>query len=145
MIPSKTMVSLCLYAIHTMPRYWGVDSLVWRPSRWIVSPIISRKDDNNHNSHNGLNAESIIEPRKGTFMPWSDGSRACPGKKFSEVEFVAVIITLLRDHRVRPTVMNGETEEEARQRIIDVVNDSHVRISLQMRHPTRAMVSWVRT
>lgn len=143
MIPPKTLVFLNSFAIHKMPRYWGTDSLVWRPSRWILSPAISNKGDTNRNNHDGLDAESILEPRKGIFMPWSDGPRACPGKKFSQVEFVAVIITLLRDHRVRPTVMGEEKEEDARQRILDVVEDSGVHFTLQMRHPTRAMVSWV--
>jgi cytochrome P450 len=105
---------------------------------------MDRKEDNTRNNHDGFDAESILEPRKGTFMPWSDGPRACPGKKFAQVEFVAVIVTILRDYRLRPPVMNRETEEDARRRILDVVKDSRLNFSLQMRHPTRAMVSLVR-
>jgi cytochrome P450 len=42
----------------------------------------------------------IIKPAKGTFLPFSEGSRACSGKKFATVEFVAVLFTLFREHRV---------------------------------------------
>jgi len=42
----------------------------------------------------------ILKPAKGTFLPFSEGSRACSGKKFATVEFVAVVFTLLREHRV---------------------------------------------
>jgi len=45
-------------------------------------------------------AHGILKPAKGTFLPFSEGSRACSGKKFATVEFVAVLFTLFRDHRV---------------------------------------------
>lgn len=43
---------------------------------------------------------ALFKPPKGTFLPFSEGSRACSGKKFASVEFVAVLYTLLKDHRV---------------------------------------------
>lgn len=141
--------------MHKMPRYWGPDSLVWRPSRWIISSSSTttrRTGDADVDDHQdiksvtspSLDTESILEPQKGTYMPWSDGPRACPGKKFAQVEFVAVLISLLRHHRVRPTVRDGESEEKARRRILDVVNDSAIFFTLQMRRPAEAMVSWVK-
>lgn len=38
LIPADTMGLLSICAMHTQPRHWGEDSLVWRPSRWIISP-----------------------------------------------------------------------------------------------------------
>lgn len=43
---------------------------------------------------------AVLKPPKGTFLPFSEGSRMCSGKKFASVEFVAVLYTLLRDYRV---------------------------------------------
>ncbi|KAJ7596564.1 cytochrome P450 [Mycena floridula] len=43
---------------------------------------------------------ALFKPPKGTFLPFSEGSRACSGKKFASVEFVAVLYTLLKEHRV---------------------------------------------
>ncbi|KAJ7160377.1 cytochrome P450 [Mycena filopes] len=45
-------------------------------------------------------ASGLLKPAPGTFLPFSEGSRACSGKKFASVEFVAVLFTLLRSHRV---------------------------------------------
>jgi len=48
----------------------------------------------------GTSQRGILKPAKGAFMPFSEGARACSGKKFATVEFVAVLFTLLREHRV---------------------------------------------
>ncbi|SLM38548.1 hypothetical protein LPUS_08801 [Lasallia pustulata] len=143
-IPPKTLVFLNSFAMHKMPRYWGSDSLVWRPSRWIL-PSCPGTVSNGASLSSGIifDKETLLEPKKGTFMPWSDGPRVCPGKKFAQVEFVAVLSTLLRNHRVRPVARDGEKEEDAQQRILDVVADSGIHFTLQMRHPTRVTVSWV--
>jgi cytochrome P450 len=42
----------------------------------------------------------IFKPAKGTFLPFSEGARACSGKKFATVQFVAVLLSLFREHRV---------------------------------------------
>lgn len=34
-LPAKTIILPSYCSIHTDPRYWGSDSLTWRPSRWI--------------------------------------------------------------------------------------------------------------
>ncbi|KAJ7022565.1 cytochrome P450 [Mycena alexandri] len=48
----------------------------------------------------GATSQGILKPAPGTFLPFSEGSRACSGKKFASVEFVVVVFTLLRHHRV---------------------------------------------
>jgi len=55
----------------------------------------------------------ILKPAKGTFLPFSEGSRACSGKKFATVEFVVVIFTLLREHRVE--LADGWSAERVRK------------------------------
>ncbi|KAI1485519.1 hypothetical protein F5X96DRAFT_659588 [Biscogniauxia mediterranea] len=42
-----------------------------------------------------------------TFIVWSEGARDCPGRKFSQVEFVATIASLFRDWRVNPVTFEG--------------------------------------
>lgn len=58
-------------------------------------------------------AQGILRPAKGAFLPFSDGARACSGKKFATVEFVAVLFTLLRDHRVQ--LEDGWTAERVKK------------------------------
>ena len=69
----------------------------------------------------------------------------CPGKKFSQVEFVAVLSCLLRGHRVRPVLLPGESEEDAQKRVIAVVEDSEMELAIKMNHPERLRVRWEKT
>lgn len=105
----------------------------WNPKRWI-----------NIDAKTGQ--ETIAQPPTGTpFLAWSVGPRICPGKKFSQVEFVAVIATLLKSYRVKPLVIEGkmETEKQARDALLEVVNDSLNIITPKMRRPEDAGVVFV--
>jgi hypothetical protein len=42
---------------------------------------------------------------------------------------------LFRDHPVQPVPNSGETLEQARTRVLNVVKDSNVELLLQMREP----------
>ncbi|KAF2971337.1 hypothetical protein GQX73_g2191 [Xylaria multiplex] len=128
--PPDTMVIPSYAALHTHPRFWGPDPLVWRPSRWI--------------DRDGL-VEELVTPQRGTFIPWSEGERSCPGKKFSQVEFVATMAVLFRYWRVVPEPMKGETSDSARMRLLNLIEtDSAQVLLLQMLHPERAPLSWAK-
>lgn len=132
-IPPNTMVIPSYAAVHTEPRYWGPDSLVWRPSRWIQGAAAAPGQ------------EDLINPQKGTFLGWSEGARDCPARKFSQVEFVATIATLLRDWKVDPVPFDGESPDNARKRVLDLIKeDSGPVLLLQMLHPERVSLTWKR-
>ena len=138
-IPPKTMVILNVTAIHTHPKYWGNDSLVWRPSRWIEpKPTVGGET-----TPGSLDDETLHSPEPGTFFPWSNGLRVCPGKRYSQVEFVAVLSTLLRRHRVEPAKMEGESMSEARQRVLDRLTDCKFTMTLHMRDPSSVAMQWI--
>jgi hypothetical protein len=61
----------------------------------------------------------------------------CPGRKFSEVEFTAVISRLMRTHRLSIVRNSGESEVQAWQRVRKVVNDCDNQMLLKMRDPGR--------
>ena len=116
-IPPYVILHLNQAAVQTQPRNWGNRSFEWLPDRWIDS----QKSD-----------ETIMEAPggKGTYLPWAEGARNCPGKKFSQVEFVAVLATLFRRWNVRPALFEGETVQQAKERVLGVVDDSHVVLTL---------------
>ncbi|KAI0189453.1 cytochrome P450 [Astrocystis sublimbata] len=129
-IPPNTMVIPSYASVQTDPKHWGSDSLTWRPSRWIDTTATT--------TGNG-SEEHLVSPQKGTFLGWSEGSRDCPGRKFSQVEFVAMIATLLRDWRFDPVTAPGETIGDARRRVLcQIETDSAPVLLLQMLHPERA-------
>ncbi|KAI1778869.1 putative cytochrome P450 [Hypoxylon cercidicola] len=90
-LPPKTILMPSYASMHTDPKYWGPDSLQQRPSRWIKPGLAGRP------SH-----EEIDMNERGVILGWSEGTRDCPGKKFSQVEFVALMVGLFRRWRVDP-------------------------------------------
>lgn len=77
-------------------------------------PMLSRSSSNGSAmDSNTTSSYGILKPAKGTFLPFSEGGRACSGKKFASVEFVAVLFTLLREHRVE--VAEGWSAERVKK------------------------------
>lgn len=81
-------------------------------------------------------------PSHEAYIPWSEGSRLCPGKKFSQVEHVAVMVAMFRDHCVVPSRREGESEEMARLRAVESLKDSGMVLLFQMLHPERTALEW---
>ncbi|KAI5920166.1 cytochrome P450 [Camillea tinctor] len=138
-LPPKTIILPSYGSMHTDPRYWGDDSLEWRPSRWI-RPGSKVEADNKLEPGD----EEIDMNRRGVFLGWSEGTRDCPGKKFSQVEFVALMVGLFWQWRVDPVKEHpDESMEAARQRVLDLIRgDSGWVLLLQMLHPERAPLVW---
>lgn len=93
------------------------DEHVFRPSRWLNPPG---------------SAQRLYHPPKGTWVPWSMGARVCPGQKMAQVEFAAVLLALLRDHRVEAVPLAGEGPGQTRARLDGRLRDSRWVTVLQM-------------
>ncbi|KAL9609797.1 MAG: hypothetical protein Q9167_005451 [Letrouitia subvulpina] len=132
-IPPATFVSINVQALHTDPTTWGSDSLIWRPSRWMVQDPSSRVGVNEH----------LITPRTGTFIPWADGPRNCPGQKFAQVEFIAVIATLFSSYRVEPVLEDGQSLGIGQKNLLSMVEGSAISaITLQIQEPRKVALKW---
>ncbi|KAK3986032.1 putative cytochrome P450 [Cladorrhinum sp. PSN332] len=125
-IPPQTMIIPSYASIQSEPKWWGEDSLEWKPQRWV---------DNNGD---------WVPAKKGTYIGWSEGPRDCAGRKFSQVEIVATLAVLLRDWTVEPVLAGKETPAEARQRVLNVIEESTPVVLLQMNHPERTPLVWKR-
>lgn len=136
-IPSNTAILTSLLAMQTHPKYWKQDPLKWQPLRWIKSSPSS-----NTNLAAKLQAEEIFVPLKGTYFPWSDGPQNCPGKKFAQVEFVAVLACLFRDHRVRVVLKDGEDCQKAQRRVLAVAEDCELGLLLRVRDADSVRLAW---
>ena len=84
-----------------------------------------------------LDEEIFVTPAKGTFFPWSDGPQDCPGAKFSQVEFVAVIARLLREHRYTAVQRRGESWEDTRKRILQTTGEIDLEMLPKMKDANR--------
>ncbi|KAK3387966.1 cytochrome P450 [Podospora didyma] len=130
-IVGPCIVYLVSTYLHTNPADWGDDGDAFRPTRWL-----------NPSPKEG--EPPIITPAPGTFIAWSGGPRQCPGLKMSQVEFVAVISTILRTCSIEPVTKDGETMDQARQRLLDVMQDSQPTTTLRMKRPEDIHLRWVK-
>ncbi|KAJ9602782.1 hypothetical protein H2200_012562 [Cladophialophora chaetospira] len=134
-VPSGVIVSSNNYGVHSDPRWWGEDSLEWKPKRWIMVDPDSKK-------------EVIAPPPPGAaFVAWSVGPRICPGKKFSQVEFTAVLSLLVANYRLEPLLMaekGMKTKDDGRKAILDVIWASHNMLTPKMGRGKEAGVALVK-
>ncbi|KAL9101010.1 MAG: hypothetical protein Q9187_009292 [Circinaria calcarea] len=137
LLPPETWVTANSEALHTNPSIWGPDALEWRPERWLTP------SHNDHPTNSNSESEIFFEPAKGTFVPWAEGPRACLGRKFAQVEFVAVMAMLFHKHRVRPMSLPGESALQTRERLLKMADESGIfAISLQMEKPQSVPLVW---
>ncbi|KAJ8059987.1 hypothetical protein OCU04_011599 [Sclerotinia nivalis] len=144
-IPAGVSVHCSLPALHTHPRYWGDNPLAWNPCRFI-SKIHSSHDNAESNSKNTFESEVLAPETSENFMPFAWGQRVCPGKKFAQVELVAVLARLFRDWKVEPEPRQGETLEQARDRVwrSSLVVDHERHMLHEMYDPESVGLRWVR-
>lgn len=110
--------------IHLDPEIWGSDVHEFRPSRWL--------DDSG----------GLITMAKGHFLPWSGGPRVCPGVRFSEVEFVATILTLFRNSRCVPLATPGDSSSDPVLKLQSIVRDPVTKSTLQVKNPKDVYLKW---
>lgn len=103
-VPANTLILMNTSATHRNPNYWPAVSRTtedgppypvssFDPFRWL------RKDQGN----------SAFSPVPGSYIPFSDGPRACMGKRFAQAQFCAVMATIFKNYSVELAV--GDTQE----------------------------------
>jgi cytochrome P450 len=130
-LPPNTMIMENMLGIHTDPEVWGTDAYLWKPERWIVK----------RDGLEGIDNEELMPAPVG-FIPWSYGPRVCPGKKFAQVEFVAVIASLMAHHHVKIDALDGETKLQTSKRVDDALLNSRALITLKMLNPEKVKLVW---
>lgn len=151
-IPAKTMVNLSLNGLHFNPKYWGRSPSVYRPQNWdarcdcewaAMSEAKEKKtaaqEDRGDHAPRTTPFASIRTPVEGAYAPFSEGARACLGKRFSQVEFAAVMAVIFREYRVELVRGDGKTWEQVRQETAETLESclSYLTLSLQKRVPLR--------
>lgn len=124
-----TLVGGHLYGAHLSPR-WGPDAKTFNPKRFV--------------STSPTGEESLVIPEGTVYGPWLTGPRVCPGKKFSQVEFVAVVAQILSQYRIEVQQQVGESGVSARLRAISVLDEKYFNISTHLRRPENAGIRLVR-
>jgi cytochrome P450 len=95
MLPAECRIYINVPATHHTPRYWP-DPYKLDPTRWLKAPQSEKL------SSTAKETTAVAHSRyvRGTFLTFSDGGRACLGRKFAQAEYIAFLATLLREYRV---------------------------------------------
>ncbi|KAK2755486.1 hypothetical protein FQN54_006423 [Arachnomyces sp. PD_36] len=121
-IPADTLTIVNNTAIHHNEANWPHPHII-EPRRWLTANpnAYDPKAPTPQQEAEILDQSTdrpIASHRRGTFMTFNEGPRACLGRRFAQVEFVAFFAGLLRYHRLR---LDGsfepvELEEQIRLR-----------------------------
>ncbi|WDK19634.1 cytochrome P450 [Colletotrichum graminicola] len=133
-IPPNTNVFVNMPSIQVRESIWGSGAGLWNPGRWIARPTA---DD-------GQKHERVQPPPDGAFLAWSEGKRACPGRRFSQVGLVAALAAMFSSHRLEVMPNEGESSAEARMRANAAVNSSYAVMTVHMYDPYSVKIRLVK-
>ncbi|KAJ5738309.1 cytochrome P450 [Penicillium malachiteum] len=152
-IPQNSGLIINLISTQTSSTYWA-DLFTWKPARWVTNAPTTESDPALLLDPERINTpklgstdptdERLVTPSRCTYFPWADGGHSCPGNKFSQVEFVAVMAKLLRHYRVRAVPNPDETSEQTFQRIMAITQDVDRQLLLRMKDADQVRLVCVR-
>jgi cytochrome P450 len=117
-------------SIHRNPKYWPApanasksgavqDVNTFRPERWLVHNKANEQfedvgyDDEELRGPSGEDTSSqLFKPVKGSYIPFSDGFRSCIGRRFAQVEILAVLAVIFSQYSVELAVDDFASDEE---------------------------------
>ncbi|KAH8894582.1 putative cytochrome P450 oxidoreductase [Thozetella sp. PMI_491] len=95
LLPAGTKVVLSAPGVHYNPEYWP-DPYNLDPNRWLNRTWTFQEGHDRR-----VTAADKTRQMRGKLLTFSDGARACLGRKFAQAEFMAFFAALLRDYTVR--------------------------------------------
>jgi cytochrome P450 len=129
-VPANTFIGLVTTAVQRNPKYWphekvetelGTDLDDFVPDRWF------RKEDSNDEQETQLSkvandglgvdespdtAATFFRPAKGAYIPFSEGARACLGRRFAQVEILATLAVIFQKYSVELAVDKYASESD---------------------------------
>ncbi|KIW00139.1 uncharacterized protein PV09_08317 [Verruconis gallopava] len=170
-IAPGTGINLNSICVHRNPKYWPAgpqrpegpfhpsnttnDLEEFKPERWFVKGTkeeASEKLQQDADKDTGVDlspdtADSMFRPPKGAYIPFSEGFRACLGRRFAQVEILATLAVIFKEHSVEVMPEEGEDAIKAmskaeRRKVWDrerreierkINEESRTVITLQMR------------
>ncbi|RPA82090.1 cytochrome P450 [Ascobolus immersus RN42] len=130
MIPPNWNIEISTMGAHRNPRYWSPHTDAYMPERWFSS---KEAEDVSTWRPTDKDEKRLKKPVNGSFMPFSEGFRACLGKKFAQVEMVAVMAEFLRNYSVELAVdERKESWEQVAERTKKDFDQCFITITLSL-------------
>ena len=130
-VPADTYIKIFTPATHRNPNYWPTgppsglgdrinpamnpdnDLEEFKPERWLVTK--SEDSDGNNDDAGDSHPDaptSLYRPRRGAYIPFSEGARSCLGRRFAQVKVMAVLATVFSEYSVELALDDFASEEE---------------------------------
>lgn len=126
-IPAGTKIAISAAAVHMNPRHWPArpsridperdDVPDFVPERWFrsaseqdgyTSSSSSSSSSDESEDYGGFRgrdtSKQLFRPERGAYIPFSDGPRACLGRRIAQVELLAALAVLFQTHSVELAV-----------------------------------------
>ncbi len=131
-VPANTSIHISVVGVHRNPRYWPYNSSKlsskahdlddWVPERWLQlsKPSATKEESITEQQSEGIEENTttfdtpagLFVPPKGTFVPFSEGARACPGKRFAQIEITAVLAVIFKFYSLELDVSEWASDEQ---------------------------------
>ena len=124
-IPANTHIQFNVIGVQRDPRYWpsqksqisdkehDLDDFV--AQRWLPS---YEKGSNLKAAPESVSDEGLFVPRKGAFIPFSEGARGCPAKRFAQTEIIASLAVIFKVWSVELDVGGWTSDEEVEKMVV---------------------------
>lgn len=138
-LPADADIAVDIAAVQRNPKFWphgardpaapvfagaggvnpGNDLAEFKPQRWLVpsenaaaAPGSTERKTPASDADAPDNASALFRPPKGAYLPFHEGPRACMGRRFAQVEVLAIMATLFRGWTVELAVDEWASDEE---------------------------------
>ena len=140
-VPADCYIAIITSAAHRNPNQWPTgppadsdkpthplsnldnDLEEFKPERWILDPNAKHtakmpdQDTDEEASSLGINtaadtSAALYRPRKGAYIPFSEGHRSCIGRRFAQVEVLAVLALIFSHYSVELAVDAYASDKE---------------------------------
>ncbi len=139
-VPADCYIEIVTPAVHRNPNQWPTsppanpnkpthplskdnDLDEFKPERWILNSDAEQarsmpdQDTDTEVSNLGFNtaadtSAALYRPPKGAYIPFSDGHRSCMGRRFAQVEVLAVLALIFTQYSVELAVDAYASDEE---------------------------------
>ena len=138
-VPTNTFIHFSAVGVHRNPQYWPHspskvskkphDLDDFAPERWLRSKMstntkrsLSPNDTEIDDGYEEAKFESdggLFTPVKGSFIPFSEGPRSCPGRRFAQVEITAVLAVIFKTYTVELDVSEWASDDEVENMRLD--------------------------
>ena len=175
-VPANVLVNLVTTAAHRNPNYWPTgppsqsedptapnDLEEFKPERWFTDkktqshnparetngmPMPAAKGDDLNVNTAADTSTAHFQPPRGAYVPFSEGYRACIGRRFAQVEILVVLAVVFSQYSVELAVdewasdaevermdarERGAVWEKAKRRTAEKMRGLESIITLQMR------------